>query len=227
MTSPGYQVNPASLQETAKGINDTISNLKSLGVAGTADAGRGFSDMELTGMQVGHAGLMNGFNDFCNKGSWGVRTLVQDGNQFASTLNLNAGSYADMEQYASGTFKDLYSDALGNPDLTDQQVESESWGTVLADNPINDVMHPDYSAASAAKARADISATWKAEGRDVMNGFEGMNQTLANQAGVGAQFNQAENDMFGPAPDADSAPAGTPNSSGEVMEFRSIKAQGH
>ena len=53
-----------------------------------------------------------------------------------------------------------------------------------------------------------------------MNGFEGENQTLAQEAGVGAQFNQAENDMFGPAPV-------TPNSSGEVMEFKSVNRQGH
>jgi hypothetical protein len=214
VTSPGsgYQVTPAMLQETAKGINDTISALKDLGVEGTADAGRGFSDMELTGMQVGHAGLMNAFNSFCDKGSWGVRTLVQDGNTYAEQLGLNAGAYYDAEQYASGTFKDLYADALGNPDLTDQQVEAQSWSTTLADNPLNDVLHPDYSAASADKAQADIAATWKAEGRDAMNGFEGMNQTLAQQAGVGAQFNQAEDDMFGPAP--------TTTSSAEGMKFR-------
>jgi hypothetical protein len=215
MTSPGsgYEVSPALLHETAKGINDALADLKDLGVEGTADAGRGFSGMELTGMQVGHAGLMNAFNDFCDKGSWGVRTLVQDGTTYADQLNLNAGAYYDAEEYASGTFKDLYADSLGNPDLTDQQVEAQSWSTTLADNPINDALHPDYSDASIAKADADIADTWKAEGRDVTNGFEGMNQTLAEQAGLGAQFTQAENNTFGPPP-------ATSTGSGEAMKFR-------
>ena len=57
VTAPGYEVSPALLKEAADGINEAIDLLKDLGVEGTADAGRGFSNLELTGEQLGHAGV--------------------------------------------------------------------------------------------------------------------------------------------------------------------------
>jgi hypothetical protein len=53
----GFGLDPAALQETADGINATISELKTLGIDEGAELGRGFSGLSLTGMQVGHAGL--------------------------------------------------------------------------------------------------------------------------------------------------------------------------
>jgi hypothetical protein len=201
VTAPGYQVNPALLTEAANGINEAIDVLKDLGVEGTADAGRGFANLELTGEQLGHAGVQSAFNQFCDRWSWGVRTLVQDGNTIADELGLTAGAYYDAEQYASGLLKDAYADTLGDPNLTDDQVQSESWSTVLADNPVSDVLHPDTSAASTAKAEADIAATWKGEARDLTDGFEGVNQPIAAALGEGDELNQEENQVYGPAPD--------------------------
>lgn len=198
MTAPGYEVSPALLKEAADGINEAIDLLKDLGVEGTADAGRGFSNLELTGEQLGHAGVQTAFNQFCDRWSWGVRTLVQDGNTIADELGLTAGAYYDAEQYATGLLKDAYADTLGDPNLTDDQVQAQSWSTVLADNPVNDILHPDVSAASTAKAQADITATWKNEGRDVTNGFEGVNQTVANAGGNGDELKQDEDQAFGP-----------------------------
>jgi hypothetical protein len=188
MNNSGYQVSPATLQETAKGINDSIAALKALGIDGTADAGRGFSDMALRGMQVGNAGLQQTFDEFLSRWSWGVRTLVQDGNQIAQRLGLNAGAYADAEQYAEGVFKDLTADVTGDPHLTDSQVESRSWSQVLADNPAHDLTHPDYSASSWSQAGQHMAHTWQAEGQDI-----------ANTAGVGPQLSQIEHAVSPPA----------------------------
>ena len=79
----GYGVDPNALRATAKGIDDAIAELKTLGVDGSAGMGRGFSGLALRGMQVGPGGLQQAFEQFCERWPWGVRTLVQDGNQIA------------------------------------------------------------------------------------------------------------------------------------------------
>jgi hypothetical protein len=163
----GYQVNPAALRQTAAGIQDTIDELSTLGVTGSAEAGRGLSTLSLSGTQVGHQPLQAAFTQFLDRWTWGVRTLVQDGNQIAQLLNLNAGVYHDMEQYASGTFKDLTADLLGNPQQTDTQVEQRSWAQVRADNPRTDAEHPDTSAESLAQAGHHIAITWQGVAQDL------------------------------------------------------------
>lgn len=165
---PGYAVSPDLLHRTAEGINDTLGELKSIGMDETADAGRGFTQLQLRGMQVGHQGLEQAFRQFCDRWSWGVRTLMQDGNQIAQQLHLSAGSYNDMEEYASGALKDVVADAMGNPHLTDDQVEKESWGQVAADNPVNQAMHADYSTQSWDRTGEDAARTWQNEQRDVV-----------------------------------------------------------
>ncbi|WP_327065796.1 hypothetical protein [Kitasatospora sp. NBC_01302] len=164
-----YQVDPRALDSTAKGINDAIAELKALGIDEAAEQGRGFSGLELTGMQVGNPGLQSAFSDFCERWSWGVRTLVHDGTEIAARLGLSAGKYYDQEQYASGVLKDVVNAAIGNPDLTQSQVEARSWSKTFADNPVTQVANADYSKASLDKAAADSAATWKAEGKDMEN----------------------------------------------------------
>jgi hypothetical protein len=113
--SGGYQVDPEALKLAAEGINGAISELKSLGIEESGEVGRGFSNVELTGMQLGNAGLRGDFDAFCERWSWGVRTLVQDGNEIAKRLGLSAGIYYDQEQYTEGTLKDVVNAATGNP----------------------------------------------------------------------------------------------------------------
>lgn len=199
----GYGVNLNALQLAAQGINDTIAQLKTLGMDEEADIGRGFSSLALRGMQVGHAGLEQAFGDFCERWSWGVRTLVQDANQIAVNLGLSAGGYYDAEQYAEGAAKDVVSDLMGNPHLSDQQVEKQSWDQVWKDNPVNDFRHPDYSAQSFEQAGHGMKQTWQAEGRDIVEGPMGMRKKLADAAGVGHEFSQVEDEAFGPAPQQD------------------------
>lgn len=90
----GFSADPESLAQASKGINGVIAELRDLGVVGTGDVGRGFSQLTLSGMDVGHGGLKCAFDEFCNRWSWGVRTLVQDGNEMGVRLGINAGKYA-------------------------------------------------------------------------------------------------------------------------------------
>lgn len=163
----GYQVDPDALKDTANGINATIEALKPLGIGGSADEGRGFSQLQLSGLQVGDAGLQSALAEFCDRWSWGVRTLVQDGNEIASRLGLSAGLYYDQEQYVSGALKDVVASAIGNPHLTDQQVEGESWSKVLDDNPITQVEHADYSTQSFEQAAQHSAKVWEGEKTDL------------------------------------------------------------
>jgi hypothetical protein len=120
----GFEVDPAMLQEAAKGINDTIAELKTLGIDEAAETGRGFGGLSLRGVQVGHQGLQQAFSEFCDRWSWGVRTLVNDGNEIAQRLGLSAGTYHDVEQYTVGVLKDAVNALAGDPHAANQQVES-------------------------------------------------------------------------------------------------------
>jgi len=165
-----------------------------LGISEAAEVGRGFSGLALRGLQVGHQGLQSAFSTFCDRWSWGVRALVQDGNEVAQRLGLSAGLYHDMEQYAIGTFKDVANAAVGDPHASDQQVENQSWSQMMQKD------NPDYSGQSWQKAGQNMANTWKQEGRDVAEGPMGINKAIADATGQGQRFSQAENQVFGPPP---------------------------
>src|ERR1022692_560062 len=123
----GFTVDRAALRETAQGIKDTIGALGKLGFTEEASVGRGFSGLALSGLQVGNAGLQGAFSGFCDRWAWGVGSLVQDGNEIAVRLGLNAGVYADAEQYVVGQLKNVTDAAIGDPHLSDAQAEQGSW----------------------------------------------------------------------------------------------------
>lgn len=192
--SGSYGVNPDDLKKTADGINATIGELKGLGIAESGEVGRGFSQISLRGMQVGHQGLERAFSDFCERWSWGVRTLVQDGSEIAARLHLSAGEYHDAEQYAIGTLKDAANAAVGDPHKSDGAVEQESWSEIGHDaNPLN----ADYSAESWDKAGQDMSHTWRSEGRDLSEGPYGLGSPIERALGVGDQMDQQRDRIFG------------------------------
>jgi hypothetical protein len=198
----GYGVDPQALRQTAKGIDDAIAELKTMGLGGSAAMGRGFSGLRLTGLQVGPGGLRPAFDEFCERWSWGVRTLVQDGNEIAEGLHLSAGAYHQAEQYASGVLKDAVSAAMGNTHLTDEQVERKSWAEVLADNPGNQIRHADLSAQSAQQAMAHMRQNLHAAEHDAaranVEGPMGAIKLGAEAVGAGREFSRAEDEMFGP-----------------------------
>lgn len=192
-----YSVDPQALKMAADGINNAIAELKTLGIDESAEVGRGFSNVDLSGMELGHADVHGAFSAFSERWAWGVRTVVQDGNEIAQRLGLSAGVYHDQEQYLSGMLKDVTNAAIGNPDLTQEQVEKQSWGKTLADNPYTQVRDADFSAASAQQAGQHMKQTWQGEGRDLMDGPMGLHRVVAETVGLGDAYDQTQTDLFG------------------------------
>jgi hypothetical protein len=198
----GFSVDRAALNETAQGINNTIGALKGLGFDETAEVGRGFSGLALTGLQAGHGGLAAAFGSFCDRWSWGVRTLVQDGNQFAARLGISAGVYADTENYLVGVAKNVTGALAGDPHMTDAQAAQASWSQDAAGITGAHTQGGNMTWAQAGSAAAQ---QWKAVGRAAADGPYGINRTLAGLTGTTGQLNQEENQLFGPPPSGGSA----------------------
>lgn len=159
----GFAVNRAALAETAQGLNNVIGALKGLGLNETAEVGRGFSGLALSGLQAGDGNLASAFGNFCDRWSWGVRALVQDGNQFAERLGLTAGLYNDVENEVTGAIKDVVVAGVGDPHMTDQQAASASWS---------------QDAAGLTGARTPSgNMTWQQAGQATEKQWEGVGQT--------------------------------------------------
>jgi len=201
----GFSVDRAALSDTAQGINNTIGALKGLGFDETAEVGRGFSGLSLAGLQAGDAGLAQAVGSFCDRWSWGVRTLVQDGNQFAARLGISAGVYYDTEKYLVGVAKNVTDALAGDPHMTDAQAEQASWRQDAAVVTGAQTQGGNMTWAQAGSAAAQ---QWKAVGRAAADGPMGINRTLADLTGHGAQLNQEENQLFGPPSGGSSGGAG-------------------
>ena len=167
MSGGGYQVDPEALERITRGINQAMDELKDFGFDIEANLGRGFGGLDLEGLEVGDAGLHQVFGDFCERWSWGVRSLMQDANGFAQRLNLSAGLYHEQEQYVSNTLKGVWSAAAGDPYLTPEQVEQRSWSDTFKDNAISQVAGADYSAESFAEGQEAAGQAWSQAAEDV------------------------------------------------------------
>ncbi|MCZ9340010.1 hypothetical protein NGM37_19805, partial [Streptomyces sp. TRM76130] len=163
----GYEVDPEALEQVARGIDLAMAELKELGFDIEANLGRGFDDLELTGLEVGDGTLRQAFAGFCERWGWGVRSLIQDANGFAARLGLTAGLYHEQEQYVSDTLKGLWTAAAGNPYLTGEQVEQRSWSETLRDNSVSHYTNGDYSAESAQESVASTRQAWEQAAQDV------------------------------------------------------------
>lgn len=147
-----------ALAEITKGLNDAIGELKKLGMIGEADTGRGFEDIALTGLETGHDGLTSDLKNFCDRWEWGVRSLIQDGNEFAKRVGLSAGMYHEQDQYIKGVLKDGVAAFGADPTLTDEQVEKMSMSEI-ADH--GNFEHIDYSGKSFSRAFDHMKETDK------------------------------------------------------------------
>lgn len=167
MSGSGYRVDPEALARITRGINQAMDELKELGFDIEANLGRGFDELELTGLEVGDGSLQQVFADFCERWGWGVRSLLQDANQFAERLNLSAGLYHDQEQYVSNTLKTVWTAAAGNPYLSQEEVEQRSWSDTLKDNAVSHVMDADWSAESIQEGDEAARQAWAQAEEDV------------------------------------------------------------
>ncbi|MFD9290061.1 hypothetical protein ACFWBV_17580 [Streptomyces sp. NPDC060030] len=152
------QVPPEALAEIAKGIDLAHAELKELGFIGEASVGRGFSDLALSGLELGHGGLTSEFETFCNRWEWGVRALTQKGNGFALGVGLSAGSFAEQEQYVKDSIKIGVNSLNGNPHASEDDVKGMSWDAISTQSAYDD---PDWSWDSMAEANDEVGQTWR------------------------------------------------------------------
>lgn len=162
--SPDLDVPPEALAAIAKGINLAHAELKDLGMIGEASTGRGFSDLALSGLELGHGGLASEFQTFCDRWEWGVRALTQKGNGFALGVGLSAGSFAEQEQYVKDSFKVGVNSLNGNPHLSEDDVKKMSWDTISSQSAYD---NPDYSAQSMIEAHSEVKQNWQDTAYDV------------------------------------------------------------
>ncbi|CAM5430803.1 hypothetical protein [Streptomyces abikoensis] len=210
MNDPNLAADAAAMGNIAKGINEAIGELKSLGTPGEAAVGRGFDELALSGVELGHEGLAAAFKTFCDRWDWGVRALVHDGSQFAERVGLAAGYYHEQDAYIRDSFKVGVNAAMGNPHLLEEDVEKKSMSEILADNPINDFSHPDYSAESFRKAGENSSRVWANTLRDATTGAgNGFGKGPLGRQGTDAA-NKLADKLDGGAPQP-----GGPGASGE------------
>ncbi|MFI6348879.1 hypothetical protein [Streptomyces sp. NPDC050560] len=144
-----------------KGLTDALGELKDIGMTGAAGQGRGFGELALSGLDVGHGDLTDAFRSFCERWEWGVRSLIDEGNTFAEDVGLSAGTYYETDQYVDGALKTVVNSAFGDPYLSEQEVADRSWGQVVGDNPVTQAAHPDYSGDSFQAAYRNSVDAWQ------------------------------------------------------------------
>ncbi|SED01466.1 hypothetical protein [Streptomyces sp. TLI_105] len=163
---PDLAAPTAALTEIAKGIDLAHAELKELGMTGQAATGRGFSDLVLSGMELGHGGLTSEFETFCNRWEWGVRALAMRGNGFAQGVGLSAGSFAEQEQYIKDSIKIGVNSLNGNPHLSEDEVKGMRWDAIRDQHMWDNA---DWSGDSFSEAHEEVKQTWKNTGYDVMD----------------------------------------------------------
>ncbi|MFE7723793.1 hypothetical protein ACFU44_32745 [Nocardia rhizosphaerihabitans] len=149
-------VDPALLTQAANGITGIIDELSDLGVGETGAVGRGFSQLAMSAMEAGKANVQTTFETFTERWSWGIRALVQSGNEIAKILDLSAGRYYLIDQQASNALKQAFTHLAGNPHASKEDIEKMDWGQVLSNNTWNLAAQPNYSASSFGDAFSHI-----------------------------------------------------------------------
>ncbi|MFC7793002.1 hypothetical protein [Streptomyces cinereoruber] len=161
---PELAASAEALAAIAKGIDLAHAELKELGMTGQASAGRGFSELALSGLELGHDGLTSEFDTFCNRWEWGVRALTLRGNGFAQGVGLSAGAFAEQEQYVKDSFKIGVNSLNGNPHLSEDDVKKMSWETVRDQHTWDGA---DWSPESFSDAHQEVKQTWRNTAYDV------------------------------------------------------------
>ncbi|MEV0743106.1 hypothetical protein AB0I51_45945 [Streptomyces sp. NPDC050549] len=201
--SSGEDIKAAGLDEIAQGITLALGELKALGVDSLAGAGRGFAELGLSGLELGHESLLSDFTSFCERWEWGVRALVIEGNNFATGVGLSAGTLYETDQYVEGAMKIAVNAGIGNPYASEDEVAQQGWGDLLRNNEYTGGV--DYSTESAAKAMDNTEQAYKDAARDVMTshtiGPMGLNQAnVAAAAGLsGDEYNDILDGPLGPS----------------------------
>ncbi|MGI5262285.1 hypothetical protein [Streptomyces angustmyceticus] len=163
MVSGGdFGVDPQILKQVSKGINDALDELKKITDATEASTGQGFSDLSVSPTVMGHSDASQMLDDFAERWGWEVQALLDEGDDVAGALDLNAGYYEEAEEYGTDVLKDVVLSATADPTLTSKDAEKMSWSRV--GGKIKDAYTPDYSADSfenaARESRKNLSNAW-------------------------------------------------------------------
>ncbi|GAA3393683.1 hypothetical protein [Streptomyces roseoviridis] len=167
---PDLQASDDALAQIAKGIDKAHGELKDLSLGQSAVTGRGFSRLALTGVQLGHPGLTEQLQTFCERWGWGVRGLMQKANGFTTALGLSAGAFGEQERYVKDTFKIVMNAGNGNPHLSEDEVTQKSWAEIERQSPFDGA---DWSAESFSQAQGSVEQTWRDTAYDVRDGILG------------------------------------------------------
>ncbi|MFJ8078001.1 hypothetical protein ACIQ7Q_29765 [Streptomyces sp. NPDC096176] len=201
MTDPDLAATKAALDLVTQGITGALAQLKELGMVGEASMGRGFSDLQLSGLETGHDGLTGTLQTYCERWEWGVRALVQQGNLFAEQVGLSAGAFHEQEQYINGALKVLTNSAIGNPYATEDEITGKDWGEVLSSNPYTHIRDADYSMESFQTAHQNSVQAWKNTAWDVSTSTISPATAIVDAAGYRDEMNQEMRETFGPSPE--------------------------
>ncbi|MFE1909480.1 hypothetical protein ACFW96_38305 [Streptomyces gardneri] len=193
---PDLAAPAAALAAIAKGIDLAHAELKELGMTGQASTGRGFSDLALSGIELGHGGLTSAFETFCERWEWGVRALTQQGNGFALAVGLSAGSFAEQEQYIKDSIKIGVNSLNGNPHLSEDEVKKMDWETVRDQQRWDDA---DWSPESFSEAHKDVKQDWKNTAYDVEDSMlDGLERSGVLDSERRDAMDEALKDKLGP-----------------------------
>ncbi|MFC8760123.1 hypothetical protein ACFUAG_05260 [Streptomyces sp. NPDC057193] len=193
---PDLAAPAAALAEIAKGIDLAHAELKELGMIGEASTGRGFSDLALTGLELGHGGLTSEFGTFCDRWEWGVRALAMRGNGFAQAVGLSAGSFAEQERYIKDSIKIGVNSLNGNPHLSEDDVKKMSWDSVRDQHTWDGA---DWSPESFSDAHREVEQNWKNTAYDVEDSMlDGLERSGALDSEQRERADQRLQDLLGP-----------------------------
>ncbi|OIJ67576.1 hypothetical protein [Streptomyces mangrovisoli] len=198
----GKDLATGGLDEIAQGLTLALGELGDLGMVGTAGTGRGFGELELSGLELGEETLTATFQSFCERWEWGVRSLINEGNTLAVKTGMSAGTYYETDQYVEGTLKIGLNSLVGNPHASEDAVAQQGWGDIATQS-----AHADYSKESFDQAYANSLQGWKDAGRDVMTshtvGPLGLDpENLHSALGVSdSEYDDFLDDTFGPSPE--------------------------
>ncbi|ANS67610.1 hypothetical protein SLINC_5386 [Streptomyces lincolnensis] len=209
----GKDIKAHGLDGIARGINLTLGELKELGVDSFAGQGRGFANLALSGLELGHEDLQSALASFCERWEWGVRALVEEGNLFAHQVGLAAGTLHETDQYVDGMLKVAANSVAGNPYLSEDEAAKQSWGDI-ATSGLESMKNPDYSKESFEQAWDTSAQGWKDVQRDALTSqmMAGPIPSPLNiQESTGASDEQYEalvDEVAGPSPEERAQAAG-------------------
>ncbi|WP_432158923.1 MULTISPECIES: hypothetical protein [unclassified Streptomyces] len=160
----GMDLQALGLGLIAQGITGALDELREIGSTGDAATGRGFSDLELTGLELGHGELTSALASFCERWDFGVRNLVHEGSAFAKAVGLSAGTFYEYDQYVGGTLKVAVNSVIGNPHLSEGEVSRMSWSDIASHHALAGT---DWSDKSFEESWDNSKEIWRSTADDV------------------------------------------------------------